>query len=473
MFPGSFQSMTALALMSFSALSLLAQGTSSQPTVTGGGAGEVVSGAPFGHNGGGVAAKRLVVLAGQSNMLGRNVTGAGNWRSPNPKCRILDFVTGYPGVVQFADLVALQNSGGDLSDPPAVGFCGPEMQFAERVAQFGESGGLVDGSEVCLVKAGKSGSFVYPWQADLCWNPAVVHNLYDGFRASPRPALLGLIDAAVAALGGWLQVSQVDFFWYQGESDALYAESARMYRLHLDALIAAVRADLAPASRLHFHIVRLHRGMQRGPAPGAGGVWFLDEIRRVQEAFVAENADARLVDIDGAEIAWDRLHMTDVGYDTIGDELFGSWLQTQTFDTLPRSRAWVYGVGCAGSNGIPMLAPASPPALGAIYSLHASSIAVRADAALLITGSSRTSSSLGPLPLDLQPLGLGAGCTLLTSIGATQLFMVSAGAGSYDLSVPNSHALAGLPLHHQAASIDAGAPGGFAMSNGVRGIVGL
>jgi len=141
--------------------------------------------------------------------------------------------------------------------------------------------------------------------------------------------------------------------------------------------------------------------------------------------------------------------------------------------TLPWSRASVYGAGCAGNSGIPALAPASVPALGAVYSLHATSFEATANAALLITGLSRTTSSQGPLPFDLQPFGLGAGCALLASVGATEWFTVSGGAGTYDLPVPNSHALAGLPLHHQAASIDAAVPGGFAMSNGVRGLVGL
>jgi len=135
--------------------------------------------------------------------------------------------------------------------------------------------------------------------------------------------------------------------------------------------------------------------------------------------------------------------------------------------------AETYGSGCVGSNGIPALAPASTPSLGQTYSLDATSLAPASLLAFMVTGLSRTSSSIGPLPLDLQPFGLGGGCQLWASVDSTELFAVAGGAGTYNLDIPATQALAGLPLHHQAASIDAGAPGGFAMSNGVRGIVGL
>ncbi|MCA8976355.1 MAG: hypothetical protein KDC98_16670 [Planctomycetes bacterium] len=131
-----------------------------------------------------------------------------------------------------------------------------------------------------------------------------------------------------------------------------------------------------------------------------------------------------------------------------------------------------YGAGCAGSNGVPMLMPANLPQIGTTYFLDASNLASAATLAFLTTGFSATTSVLGPLPFDLQPYGLGAGCSLLTSAQATSLFAVATGSGSSSLALPSVSAFVGLEMFHQVGSLDAGAAGGMAVSNGVRTLIG-
>ena len=44
--------------------------------------------------------------------------------------------------------------------------------------------------------------------------------------------------------------------------------------------------------------------------------------------------------------------------------------------------------------------------------------------------------------------------------------------GSFSLAIPSVGSFAGVRLYHQAASIDGGATGGFAVSNGIASVIG-
>ncbi|MCR9248271.1 MAG: hypothetical protein NXI31_24855 [bacterium] len=131
-----------------------------------------------------------------------------------------------------------------------------------------------------------------------------------------------------------------------------------------------------------------------------------------------------------------------------------------------------YGAGCPGSNGTPALAPSNEPVLGTNFALDASNLDPAATLAFMSIGFSNTTSSLGPLPAALAPFGLGATCDLWTSADATQLFAVSGGTGTYQFGVPTGAGFLGFEVFFQAASIDAGATGGIAVSNGVGGTFG-
>jgi len=132
-----------------------------------------------------------------------------------------------------------------------------------------------------------------------------------------------------------------------------------------------------------------------------------------------------------------------------------------------------YGVGCPGSAGTPALAPTTSPQLGTVFQLGASSLPPGPGFALLAVGFSQTISALGPLPLSLQPLGLGAGCNLLVSVDATTGAATTGGTAGFSLNVPFNPAFLGFALYFQCASIDPPAPGGIAVSNAVAATIGL
>lgn len=272
---------------------------------------------------------RLVVIAGQSNMEGRITAGSSpNWRNPNPVVEIWDRIT---GAAAFRPLHAPLNTGGSLSDPVAPMFSGPEMRMAERIAQFYESSGITTTPKVKIIKGAKDASYLFPWTANFCWNPSVVNNLYNGPGPAPRGNLLADIALAVFDLGGWGNIERVDFFWYQGESEALYDIASALYYGMLTNFFNTIRADIGGLAPLQFHVVRLHKDHERGLGPDMGGFWFVDRMRQVQKAFCERAADSKMLDIDKATIDGVGLHMQGDGYDTIGDIMFESWLAEQEF----------------------------------------------------------------------------------------------------------------------------------------------
>ncbi|HLQ37284.1 MAG TPA: hypothetical protein VK348_05770, partial [Planctomycetota bacterium] len=75
-------------------------------------------------------------------------------------------------------------------------------------------------------------------------------------------------------------------------------------------------------------------------------------------------------------------------------------------DTTVLATAAPYGAGCTGSAGVPALTPTTNPQLGTTFLLNATNLPPAAVFAFLSMGFSRTTSLLGPLPLNLQPFGL-------------------------------------------------------------------
>ena len=159
--------------------------------------------------------------------------------------------------------------------------------------------------------------------------------------------------------------------------------------------------------------------------------------------------------------------------------LFGG---AATFFGAPDNQTWVqgplaaaspFGAGCAGGLGTPSLSAGTRPVLGTNFRLDVASLPPGSSFCFGFAGFSDTTSPLGPLPLNLAPFGLGAGCNLLTSSEATNLFPVSGTSGSVTFNLAAVPAFSGLVYFYQFASIDPFAPGGFALSNGVRARFGL
>lgn len=284
---------------------------------------------------------RIVVLAGQSNFTGRGLTtSSANWRSPNTKIKIWDRIThAYPG--QWDDIKPTANTSGMFLVPPISQFWGPEMRFAERVCQFYEAAAFSGNPNVRIVKCDQDGSYLFPAFQDYTWDKNTPNNLYSGnpnYSGTQRGGLWGtgplpgdLPNAVTSIAGGWASIERVDFMWYQGESDSVFQVSADSYLTRLLAFFAQVDLDIpVPVT---FHLVRIHRDSAVGPGPNLGGAWFKEVVRAAQDQMPQLRTDVRAISVDDCEMHPDQIHLSNNGYDKLGDKCFESWMPAQNFSS--------------------------------------------------------------------------------------------------------------------------------------------
>ena len=162
--------------------------------------------------------------------------------------------------------------------------------------------------------------------------------------------------------------------------------------------------------------------------------------------------------------------------------LFGGWLGStagtnETWEyTSPTVALWqMYGSGCPGSAGTPLLRAANGarPTLGSTFLFELQNAPANGFVALGL-GFSRTAWSGGALPASLAALGM-PGCTLLASpdalIGTTAN---AAGVASVPWSLPAAPAFVGLDFFSQAFTLDPPANAlGAALSNAGAGRLGV
>lgn len=130
-----------------------------------------------------------------------------------------------------------------------------------------------------------------------------------------------------------------------------------------------------------------------------------------------------------------------------------------------------YGVGCAGSAGVPQLSvvPGALPQLGGQFLARVRNLPPNAPSVLLIGASDEAYAGVA-LPFDLTPLQ-APGCILLASGEDLQALVHPSGVANWSLIVPP---VAGAGFFLQAAAFDVTANGlGIAFSNAGRGRIGL
>lgn len=142
---------------------------------------------------------------------------------------------------------------------------------------------------------------------------------------------------------------------------------------------------------------------------------------------------------------------------------------------LPVRRAANYapfGVGCAGSLGVPVLAAAagSLPLPGTTFT--ATITGAPNGLALLATGFSNTLSGSAPLPASLTNLGM-PGCDLLVELLLLDVVAATGTTLAWSLPLPPGGALLGLRFYQQGFVVDPAANTfGLAASNGAAGTIG-
>ncbi len=134
-----------------------------------------------------------------------------------------------------------------------------------------------------------------------------------------------------------------------------------------------------------------------------------------------------------------------------------------------KADAWLYGLGCQGSNGLtPALSYSAAPVLGGAFKVLLANAPGTAAPAILLLGFSNAS----PLPVDLGFAG-AAGCRLYVrpdfGLGAAAVN----GKASIPLAIPNSTSLVGGRFYNQWFVVDSKANKlGLTASNYGRGLMG-
>ncbi|MBM4060924.1 MAG: hypothetical protein FJ265_07485, partial [Planctomycetes bacterium] len=136
----------------------------------------------------------------------------------------------------------------------------------------------------------------------------------------------------------------------------------------------------------------------------------------------------------------------------------------------PPSSYVKYGYGCAGTMAIARLVPMDTPRIG--HTLRVRLFNLPMNVAFLFMGCSTTTSSFGPLPLDLGHLG-APGCRGWNSIDAVAV-VFGLQQAEHHAWIPDDPSLVGVVFHHQALVLDRQAPNalGAVMSNSAMAVVG-
>ena len=112
-----------------------------------------------------------------------------------------------------------------------------------------------------------------------------------------------------------------------------------------------------------------------------------------------------------------------------------------------------FGAGCAGTLPVTNLNATSTPVIGTTLSVDLNNLP--RNLAFLLTGLSRTTSSFGPLPLDMTAFG-APGCLARVSPDAPLLLVGAGNRATFRLPIPIDLSLLGVLAFQQAVVLDPG-----------------
>lgn len=129
-----------------------------------------------------------------------------------------------------------------------------------------------------------------------------------------------------------------------------------------------------------------------------------------------------------------------------------------------------FGTGCPNSLGTSQLLNAALPRIGQQMIVNVNNVPQQLG--MMITGTSNTLSTFGPLPVDLTPFGMPA-CFLRTSLDLTDALFTFGPIASWSLNIPNQGGLLGAQFYQQAFVFDLTLnPFGGAMSDAAHWQIG-
>jgi hypothetical protein len=130
-----------------------------------------------------------------------------------------------------------------------------------------------------------------------------------------------------------------------------------------------------------------------------------------------------------------------------------------------------FGSGCAGMLGVPGNVPVTAANVGQTLSVDLTNLPF--DAAVFMLGFSNTTSTLGPLPVDLGVLG-APGCFGRVSPDITGFILGAGGVANYSVAIPDvPNLFVGVPLYTQGLVFDTVNALGFTTSDASTAVIGF
>ncbi|KAL3655231.1 hypothetical protein CASFOL_001017 [Castilleja foliolosa] len=233
-------------------------------------------------------AKSIFILAGQSNMAGRGgVIGDTTWDGyVPPQCHSNPLILRLNAGLTWEEAREPLHVDIDVTKTCGVG---PGMAFSNAVLER-ESGIGVIGLVPCAV----GGTNISEWRRG--------GSLYN--------QVLSRAQAALRGGGGLIRA----FLWYQGESDTVNHEDAKLYGRRLDKFLTEIRNDLLSP----FLPV-----IQVALASGQGDYVYV--IRKAQLG--TELPNVKCVDAKGLQLQPDGLHLSTAAQVELGRKMANAFLQ--------------------------------------------------------------------------------------------------------------------------------------------------
>lgn len=221
------------------------------------------------------AKDRLIIMAGQSNMMGRGKTFHLPANYKNTPKNIAFFYQGRPHkLAEFA-------------------FFGPEVAFAHEVAR------AFPQDRIILVKQAATGSSIKQWQPDGALYRGLLRQI--GFATDTYPAT---VDAVL---------------WMQGESDARsQAQEANQYGSRLEHLVQRFRIDLDAPHSL-FLVGQIN--------PEHPAFLMTNNVRQQQQRIQQQVPNTVLISTDGLGKMADRIHYDAQGQLQLGKRFAQAYIK--------------------------------------------------------------------------------------------------------------------------------------------------
>ena len=289
--------------------------------------------------------KYLIVLGGQSNVNGRGSISPYTASPPSPNSKVFLFypTVGPPYSGIFSDVIA--GIGAHPFDNPTAPtlYWSFEMSLAEEIANFYALSDDPARTEVYIVRLGKDASSIIPLpDPNDTWHPSVPNSL--SIRG------MQILDAAAAAVGGWSAFDEVDFFWYQGESEALAAAILPAGILNFVPWTLDVFGyfEAAIGKPVNWHRMLVQTEM-------LAVFTHLQEVRAQQRSPLLPGPYIETADLP---IGPDGVHMSEDGQVELGRRAFASWKSVRNFADnlkdflgLPAEDSWLapHWVGAASA----------------------------------------------------------------------------------------------------------------------------